>query len=148
MKLKIGALAVVLMSLLYAYAQHTSTLLARHQLAEEKAKREQTQAALKTLRENYNANTAALNKLQTDLQTAQQNLLQRGAQWEALKREHEDLKTWADTLLPDTASRLHQRPAITGTSDYNKWLSGSNPVPPASQQPNNEQRPKPRHQEH
>ncbi|KGT95347.1 regulatory protein [Erwinia typographi] len=49
---------------------------------------------------------------------------------EELKRENEELRRWADTLLPDAVIRLHTRPAFTGGESYREWLSQNNPVPP------------------
>lgn len=40
------------------------------------------------------------------------------------RREDRTHATWAAQPLPDAASRLHQRPAITGAAGYRQWLSG------------------------
>ncbi|UUE38716.1 Rz-like lysis system protein LysB [Pectobacterium aroidearum] len=48
---------------------------------------------------------------------------------ERLKRENQELKHWADTLLPADIVRLRQRPALAGGSAYRKWLSEVDAVP-------------------
>ncbi|WP_409309023.1 Rz-like lysis system protein LysB [Pectobacterium sp. B1J-3] len=48
---------------------------------------------------------------------------------ERLKRENQELKHWAGTLLPADIARLRQRPAIIGGSAYRKWLSEVDAVP-------------------
>ncbi|EOI1394954.1 TPA: Rz-like lysis system protein LysB [Citrobacter freundii] len=48
---------------------------------------------------------------------------------EELKRENEDLRRWADTLLPDDIIRLRERPALAGGAAYREWLSQSDAVP-------------------
>lgn len=54
---------------------------------------------------------------------------------EELKRELIDVKAWADTLLPDVIRRLHQRPAISGSAEYRRWLSTRDPVSVTREQP-------------
>ncbi|HHG9498517.1 TPA: Rz-like lysis system protein LysB [Citrobacter farmeri] len=49
---------------------------------------------------------------------------------EELKRENEDLRRWADTLLPADIIRLRERPALAGGAAYREWLSQSDAVPP------------------
>jgi LysB family phage lysis regulatory protein len=57
-------------------------------------------------------------------------LHQRQNRIEELKRENEDLRRWADTLLPPDVVRLRERPAITGGAAYREWLSKGDAVPP------------------
>lgn len=57
-------------------------------------------------------------------------LHQRQNRIEELKRENEDLRRWADTLLPADVVRLRERPAITGGAAYRDWLSKGDAVPP------------------
>lgn len=52
-----------------------------------------------------------------------------------LKRENAELRTWADSPLPDPVIRLLKRPAITGAADYQAHLSGPDPLPAAAGQP-------------
>lgn len=44
---------------------------------------------------------------------------------EELKRENEDLRRWADTLLPADVIRMRERPALAGGAAYREWLSQS-----------------------
>ncbi|HBR2325333.1 TPA: LysB family phage lysis regulatory protein, partial [Klebsiella pneumoniae] len=46
------------------------------------------------------------------------------------KRENEDLRRWADTLLPADVIRMRERPALAGGAAYREWLSQSDAVPP------------------
>ncbi|MEE9683347.1 Rz-like lysis system protein LysB [Lelliottia amnigena] len=57
-------------------------------------------------------------------------LHQRQSRIEELKRENEDLRRWADTLLPPDVVRLRERPVITGGAAYREWLSKGDAVPP------------------
>lgn len=49
---------------------------------------------------------------------------------EELKRENEDLRLWADALLPADVIRMRERPALAGGAAYREWLSKSDAVPP------------------
>ncbi|WP_341516511.1 Rz-like lysis system protein LysB [Citrobacter gillenii] len=49
---------------------------------------------------------------------------------EELKRENEDLRSWADAPLPADIIRLRERPALAGGAAYREWLSQSDAVPP------------------
>nr|WP_053143945.1 Rz-like lysis system protein LysB [Erwinia billingiae] len=51
---------------------------------------------------------------------------------EEMKRENEELRIWADSLLPDAVVWLRTRPAIAGGESYREWLSQNHPVPPGS----------------
>ena len=62
-------------------------------------------------------------------------LHQRQNRIEELKRENEDLRRWADTLLPADVVRLRERPAITGGAAYREWLSKGHAVPPGKVSP-------------
>lgn len=57
-------------------------------------------------------------------------LHQRQNRIEEIKRENEDLRRWADTLLPPDVVRLRERPALTGGAAYREWLSKGDAVPP------------------
>ncbi|MCS2172240.1 Rz-like lysis system protein LysB [Scandinavium sp. TWS1a] len=57
-------------------------------------------------------------------------LHQRRNRIEKLKRENEDLRRWADTLLPADVVRLRDRPTLTGGAAYREWLSKGDAVPP------------------
>ncbi|MEN4978966.1 Rz-like lysis system protein LysB [Erwinia billingiae] len=51
---------------------------------------------------------------------------------EEMKRENDELRIWADSLLPDAVVRLRARPAIAGGESYREWLSQNHPVPPGA----------------
>ncbi|EET2971376.1 Rz-like lysis system protein LysB [Escherichia coli] len=57
-------------------------------------------------------------------------LHQRQNRIEELKRENDDLRHWADTLLPPDVVRLRERPTLTGGAAYREWLSKGDAVPP------------------
>lgn len=80
-----------------------------------------------------NAEDAA--QLTDQLQNLQQHSRHRDQQWEILKREHQELKDWAERRLPADVSRLHQRPAITGAAEYQRWLQQSHGLHLAGEQP-------------
>ncbi|WP_263054234.1 Rz-like lysis system protein LysB [[Curtobacterium] plantarum] len=58
-----------------------------------------------------------------------QMLRDRQRKIEELKRENEELRRWADAVLPDPVVRLRQRPALSGGESYRKWLSQNHPLP-------------------
>ena len=62
-----------------------------------------------------------------------------------LESENEQIKLWADTLLPDGVARMRVRPAITGAKAYYKWLSEGNSVRSAGSQPTGQQGPELQH---
>lgn len=78
------------------------------------------------------ASQVGLRLMQNDLRTA---LAARQRQLETLTRENTALRHWADQPLPDAAARLRQRPALTGADAYRDWLSGRDPLHPASDSP-------------
>ncbi len=56
-----------------------------------------------------------------------------------LESENEQIKRWADTLLPDGVARMRVRPAITGAKAYYQWLSEGNSVRSAGSKPTGQQ---------
>ena len=62
-----------------------------------------------------------------------------------LESENEQIKRWADTLLPDGVARMRVRPAITGAKAYYQWLSEDNSVRSAGNQPTGQQGPELQH---
>jgi LysB family phage lysis regulatory protein len=72
---------------------------------------------------------AKLRTAQNDLRRA---LTTRQQQIEALTRENQELRDWADQLLPAAARGLRQRPDLTGAAAYRQWLSGRGAMPAAS----------------
>lgn len=84
------------------------------------------------------AHEKAQNELVEKIGDQQQLLQVKNREWENLKRENATLRAWADLYLPDPVRRMRQRPAIATTADYRQWMSGSDAVQPASQQPNHQ----------
>ena len=80
-------------------------------------------------------NQQAQAELRTQLASVKSTSQYRKNKIEELKRELNDVKAWADTVLPDAIRRLHQRPAITGSAEYRRWLSTRDPVPVTREQP-------------
>ena len=62
-----------------------------------------------------------------------------------LESENEQIKRWADTLLPDAIARMRVRPTITGAKAYYKWLSEGNSVRTSGNQPADQQGPERQH---
>ncbi len=120
---------------------------ARIDVAESKT--ELAKAAAKTAREDADRNLATAKTLtdtlkqERDAQSllrSQQDQLRLGLAKrertiEELKRENDELRSWADQPLPDAARRLRERPALTGAAAYRDWLSGRGALPPTSNQP-------------
>lgn len=82
------------------------------------------------------------NRQQTlDLLNAQQAIRKSltGQQQETrrLQSEVQEIKEWADGLLPTDIVRLRQRPALTGASAYSERLSSSDTMRVEPQQPEN-----------
>lgn len=49
----------------------------------------------------------------------------------SLQRENQELKSWADVVLPGPVQCLRNRPALANAADYTAWLSGSGTLQPA-----------------
>lgn len=62
---------------------------------------------------------AALTTQQEGFRTA---LDEREFNFERLKNEDSEVRSWADTVLPAGIVRLQQRPAITGAAGYAEYL--------------------------
>ncbi|EMQ2082221.1 putative regulatory protein [Yersinia enterocolitica] len=52
-----------------------------------------------------------------------------------LLNENKALRDWFAATLPADVIRLHQRPAFASPNDYLRWLSDSEQLPAAGQQP-------------
>jgi len=85
-------------------------------------------------------NQQAQAELRTQLASVKSTSQYRKNKIEELKRELSDVKAWADTLLPDAICRLHQRPAISGSAEYRRWLSTRDPLSVAGEQPHQQSR--------
>lgn len=84
-------------------------------------------------------------RAQTQLRAQQsqirQQLAERQQMIKELTYENQQLRDWAATDLPGTAQRLRNRPTITGAADYQAWLSRSDALHSARDQPGAERRP-------
>ncbi|MCS6236211.1 peptidase [Shewanella baltica] len=87
-------------------------------------------------------NQQAQAELRTQLASVNSTSQYRQNKIEELKRELSDIKAWADTLLPDAIRRLHQRPAISGSAEYRRWLSTRDPLSVAGEQSHQQSRDK------
>jgi LysB family phage lysis regulatory protein len=135
-----AALLAALALLLWGQQQRIGAADGRAALSAEQARHSQLAAA------TAQANAARLQGLLADERQAQADLrhlhnqlraglVARNQQIEELKRENQELRRWADQLLPAAARRLRQRPALSGAAAYRDWLSGRGAVPAAGDPP-------------
>ncbi|MDN0122143.1 Rz-like lysis system protein LysB [Yersinia aleksiciae] len=61
--------------------------------------------------------------------------LSREQRIQRLLNENKALRDWFAAALPADVIRLHQRPAFASPHDYLRWLSDSEQLPAAGQQP-------------
>ncbi|MCL6379817.1 LysB family phage lysis regulatory protein [Pectobacterium brasiliense] len=83
-------------------------------------------------------NEQAQAALRTKLSQAGQLAAGRERTLTRLLNENADLRRWYSANLPDDVKRLHRRPAFDNPDAYLRWLSESNELPDAGQQPGNE----------
>lgn len=82
-------------------------------------------------KDNEKAHETLLAKISTT-----KNLLTKHEQTiRTLEQQNEALKTWSNTRLPDPVIRLRQHPAITGSENYQSWLSERDALPITGIQP-------------
>ena len=117
-----------------------TTLQSDLKAADDKAKEAKQRERLKdttinTLTGELNAQAEAAEKLQNQLGELSMTAATRADTIKRLKRENAELRTWADSPLPDPVVRLLKRPAISGAADYQAHLSGPDPLPAAASQP-------------
>jgi len=70
-----------------------------------------------------------LERTQEEIRNA---LDQRTFDIERLKNENPEVRTWADSLLPDPVARLRERPALTGAAAYAEYVRTRDAVQPTS----------------
>lgn len=90
---------------------------------------------LDTLQTTLKDERVAQAALRTQQDQLRQGLAKREQTIEALKRENDDLRNWADQPLPELARRLRERPVLTGADAYRQWLSGRGALHPAGDEP-------------
>ncbi|MFM1009675.1 Rz-like lysis system protein LysB [Yersinia enterocolitica] len=73
--------------------------------------------------------------LRQSLSRASTLSLSREQKIQRLLNENKVLRDWFATALPADLIRLHQRPAFASPNDYLRWLSDSDQLPVAGQQP-------------
>ncbi len=117
-----------------------TTLQSDLKAADDKAKEAERRERLKdttitTLTGELTAQAETAAKLQNQLGELSMTAATRADTIKRLKRENAELRSWADSPLPDPVIRLLKRPAITGAADYQAHLSGSDPLPAAASQP-------------
>ena len=113
-----------------------SDLKAADDKAKEAQRREQGKdTTINTLKTELDTQATATAKLQGQLDQLAQSAATRADTIKRLKRENDELRTWADRPLPAPVIGLLQRPAITGAADYQAHLSRADPMPAASGQP-------------
>ena len=113
-----------------------SDLKAADDKANEAQRREQGKdRTINTLKTELDTQATAAAKLQSQLGDLSMTAATRAETIKRLKRENDELRTWADRPLPAPVIGLLQRPAITGAADYQAHLSGSDPMPAATGQP-------------
>lgn len=113
-----------------------SDLKAADDKAKEAEQREQLKdTTINTLSGELTKQAEAAAQLQNQLGELSMTAATRADTIKRLKRENAELRTWADSPLPDPVVRLLKRPAITGAADYQAHLSGPDPLPAATGQP-------------
>ncbi|HEN3247626.1 TPA: LysB family phage lysis regulatory protein [Yersinia enterocolitica] len=73
--------------------------------------------------------------LRQSLRHASSLSLSREQKIQRLLYENKVLRDWFATALPADVIRLHQRPTFASPNDYLRWLSDSDQLPAAGQQP-------------
>ncbi|MCX7133087.1 Rz-like lysis system protein LysB [Aeromonas sp.] len=117
-----------------------TTLQSDLKAADEKAKEAEQRERLKdtaitTLTGELTKQAEAATQLQSQLGELSMTAANRADTIKRLKRENTELRSWADSPLPDPVIRLLQRPAITGAADYQAHLSGPDSLPAPASQP-------------
>jgi LysB family phage lysis regulatory protein len=117
-----------------------TTLQSDLKAADDKAKEAERRERLKdttitTITGELTAQAEAAAQLQSRLGELSMTAATRADTIKRLKRENAELRSWADSPLPDPVIRLLKRPAIAGAANYQAHLSGPDPLPAATGQP-------------
>jgi LysB family phage lysis regulatory protein len=137
-----GAVAALLVALI---AQYQNMRDLRERLEQAEHIRAGYAHAIDQLGQQARDNAADAARLTAQLQQLRLAESRRDQQWEQLKRDHQELKDWAGTVLPAAVQRLHQRPAITGAAEYQHWLQQGHGLRPAPEQPGQQRGSEPGH---
>lgn len=121
-------------------AGQVTTLQSDLKAADDKAKEAGHREKLKdgtisTLTSELDTQATAAAQLQRQLGDLTITAATRADTIKRLKRENAELQAWADSPLPDPVVRLLQRPALTGATDYQAYLSKPDTLPTATGQP-------------
>jgi LysB family phage lysis regulatory protein len=106
-------------------------------------KADQAQRIIGTLSAGIESRDAAINRLSDEavtrerqeqslraqLSQAGQLARDREIHLQRLLNENQEMRDWSGARLPDSISRMHQRPAFASAADYLRWLSGGHELP-------------------
>jgi LysB family phage lysis regulatory protein len=124
----ISALAVgTLCLVIYVQRDGLTAAKERATLAEREIGKRDT--VISSLKDAATRNRKAVIKLQASQQAIAATLTERENQLESLLHDNPQIRTWADTPLPDAIARLREHPAATGADDYGQRLSSSDSLP-------------------
>lgn len=115
----IGALGVVL------WIQRDALIAEKARLARAEQAVSDKDDAIKTLTEAARKNAVSLGKLQADREGIAVTLTERERTIENLQHENANIRSWADTPLPDAIARMRDHAAITGADDYRQRVRAS-----------------------
>lgn len=88
-----------------------------------------------TLETAAKANEKAHETLLAKIATTKNLLTKHEQTIRTLEQQNEALKIWSNTRLPDPVIRLRQRPALTGSENYQSWLFERDALPITGIQP-------------
>ncbi|WP_442783297.1 Rz-like lysis system protein LysB [Collimonas fungivorans] len=124
--LGIGALCLVI------YVQRDGLTAAKERAeAAEQVTRDRDDT-IKTLTDAAARDKKAAAKLEVARNNIAATLTERENLIESLQHDNPEIRTWAESPLPDAIVRLREHPAATGAGDYRQRLPSSNPLPVAS----------------
>ncbi|MDO6525442.1 Rz-like lysis system protein LysB [Motilimonas sp. 1_MG-2023] len=129
----LGVAALVLVLTAVTWGQHQTLVAERKMQVVLKATVTEQASVISVLETHALRNAQDSAELNKTLQQVQALASEGRQTWEKLKRENNDFKKWAESVLPADAIRLRQRPAITGADGYKSWLQQSNSLHPTSQ---------------
>lgn len=139
----IGALVALLIAAALLYAEHYKVMTAelqnkaddyRAQLTASERQLVGQSKVLSAYREQSQKNAELAAQQQAIVASLAGEASVRRQHLRQLESENEQIKRWADTMLPDDIARMRVRPAIAGAKAYHQWLSEGNPVRAAGQQ--------------
>lgn len=115
--------------------QHTELIDVREQASQAELKNQQYSKSVLALQTQTRKQLIRLAELAATNGKIREQSLARQQQIRKLQRENQQYQDWAMRPLPAVTQQLRKRPTLTGASDYQKYLSATQPLHPASQQP-------------